>query len=86
MLFKVRDKKGVERWVNPIYVRVIRQKKNTTELWISGEVQPLYLDQPLDTVANVVNAAMPIVDALPAEAPDAANQTEMLTMLASGVI
>jgi len=86
MLFKLRDKKGVEWWVNPTHVRVIRQKKETTELWLSGEVQPLYLDQPLDTVAAVVNAAMPLTDMLPASSQDSGSNTDFLTMLATGVI
>ena len=86
MLFKVRDHKGTERWINPTYVRLLRARKDKTEIWVAGQNHAIYLDQPMDKVANVVNAAMPIVDALPAESPDAADQTEMLTLLAAGVI
>lgn len=86
MLFKVRDIKGNDRWINPIYIRLVRWRRNKTELWISGNNVAIIVDRPLDEVANVVNAAMPIVDALPAESPEAADQTAMLTMLAGGII
>lgn len=86
MLFKVRDIKGTERWINPIYIRLVRWRRNKTELWISGNNMAIIVDRPLDEVANVINAAMPIVDALPAESPDAAEQAAMLTLLASGAL
>ncbi len=86
MLFKVRDHKGTERWINPTYVRLLRDRKGKTEIWVAGQNHAVFVEHPMDKVADVVNSAMPIVDALPAESPDAADQTEMLTLLAAGVI
>lgn len=85
MLFKVVDHKGTERWINATYVRSIRSRKDKTEMHVTGETMPIYLNQPLDTVAQVVNAAMPLADLTPGDAPGATDQSDFLTLLATGV-
>ncbi len=59
MLFKTRDVRGKERWVNARFVRMVRPgRKGLTEIWISGEGTPVKLDYPADQVAEVVNTAL----------------------------
>ncbi len=86
MLFKVRDHKGTERWINPTYVRLLRARKNKTEMHVSGETMPIYLTQPMDTVAQVVNASMPLADLSAGENPGGDDDSDFLTLLAAGVI
>jgi len=85
MLFKVTDIKGDDRWINPTYVRLIRWRRKKTELWIAGQNHAIYVDRPLDDVASVVNAAMPLVDAVPGELGGGPtdDQVAMLTMLSA---
>ncbi len=57
MLIKIKDNKGIERWVNPSYIRVVRGKKAVTEIWVQGQATPILVTFSADEVAAVVNAA-----------------------------
>ncbi|MEM1329364.1 MAG: hypothetical protein AAGG07_02255 [Planctomycetota bacterium] len=65
MLVKVTDIKGNDRWINAAYVRLIRWRSNRTEIWVAGNTTAILIDRPLDEVAEVLNAAMPVMDLFP---------------------
>lgn len=82
MLFKVKDIKGDERWINPTYVRLIRSRKNKTEIWVAGNNVAIYVDRELDEVAAVINAALPLSESLPGDLGTTPDETAaMLTLL-----
>ncbi|MEM9066326.1 MAG: hypothetical protein AAGB51_12640 [Planctomycetota bacterium] len=83
MLFKVTDIKGDTRWINPTYVRLIRERKNRTEIWVAGNSVAIYVDRPLDEVANVINAALPLSEDLTLEgtSPSPDETAALLTIL-----
>ena len=84
MLVKVTDIKGNERWINAAYVRLIRSRANRTEIWVLGNTTAIMVDRPLDEVAQVFNAAMPLIDLFPKDSGDGGDgndPTGFLTML-----
>jgi len=82
MLFKVKDIKGDERWINPTYVRLIRRRKNKTEIWVAGNNVAIYIDRELDEVAAVINAALPLTESIPGDTGSIPDDTAaMLTLL-----
>ena len=62
MLAKLVDHKGDELWVNPIYVRLLREKKGITEMLLTSgpgaSTGVVKIPQPLDEVAMTLNIAM----------------------------
>lgn len=79
MLVKLVDHKGEAVWINPIYVRAIKAKKNLTEVYIvpgSGSATGVIkLEQPLDEVAMQVNVGLLGEDAIPPDLGADANAT-----------
>jgi len=65
MLTKLTDVKGVEWWINPIHVKLIREKRGKSEVHMAspsvwGNQSPsLRVPIPADELAAVLNAAMP---------------------------
>ncbi len=67
MLVRFTDKDGRETWINPIHVRVVREKhgmlggkKNVTEVWFSFHAQSeaIYFNEPPAEIAAALNAAI----------------------------
>ncbi|MFK7884691.1 MAG: hypothetical protein AB8F26_10975 [Phycisphaerales bacterium] len=60
MLIKVVDHKGKERFINAAFIKSVTPKNETqTEIEISGWAMKLKVDQPAETVAQIVNASLP---------------------------
>jgi len=60
MLVKVVDHKGKERYINAAFIKSITPKnETTTEIEISGWATKLKVSQPVDAVAQIVNASLP---------------------------
>lgn len=59
MLVRIMDAKGKERWLNPIYVKSLIPKGDSTDIEISGWSTKLRVKQAADEVALAINAAMP---------------------------
>jgi hypothetical protein len=69
MLVRLEDIKGRPYWINPTHVKLIQQDKKglVTELvmsYQSGFSTSLVIkvDRPIDEVAQLVNAGMPLID------------------------
>lgn len=68
MLVKLTDTKGRAHWINPVYVRALREKGGVTEVCIQipGMLgNGLRVPQPMDEVAMAINVAMPDVGGYP---------------------
>ncbi|MBX3363650.1 MAG: hypothetical protein KF866_02685 [Phycisphaeraceae bacterium] len=63
MLLKLIDAKGITHWVNPLHVKMLREKKGVTEVFItmnpSWPSPTLKIKEPIDTIAALINASMP---------------------------
>lgn len=68
MLVKLTDTRGRESWINPVYVRALREKSGVTEVCIQipGTLgNGIRVPKPMDEVAMAINVAMPDVSGLP---------------------
>ena len=76
MLVKVIDHKGKERYVNAAYIKSVTPKdENRTDIEVSGWATKIRVDQPAESVAQIINAAMPSnLDALLASETEQQNQ------------
>lgn len=79
MLVKFTDVKGVNYWVNPLHVKMLREKKGLTEVFIvynPGWASPSFkVKQSAEEVAALLDAAMPDAGAfVPDDDPMAAKQ------------
>lgn len=60
MLVKVIDTKGKERFVNAMYIRSVLPKGlNRSEIDFGGLGTRIRVDQPAESVAEIINASMP---------------------------
>ncbi|MCB9845146.1 MAG: hypothetical protein H6811_04060 [Phycisphaeraceae bacterium] len=63
MLVRLTDTKGRSAWINPIHVRLLREKKEITEVFITpvslGVSPVLRVPMRMDDVAAMLNASMP---------------------------
>ncbi len=68
MLIRLTDKDGRETWINPIHVRIVRQKHgmlggktDVTEVWFSFHAQSeaIYFGESPAEIAAALNAGMP---------------------------
>lgn len=63
MLVKLTDTKGLTYWLNPIHVKMLREKKGVTEIFLtinsSWPSPNLKVKEPLDAIAAMISAAMP---------------------------
>ncbi|RMH30901.1 MAG: hypothetical protein D6692_00970 [Planctomycetota bacterium] len=77
MLVKVIDHKGKERYINAAFVKSITPKDEIrTDIEVSGWAVKLRVEQPAETVAQVINAALPSAfDALLAAESEQQNDT-----------
>lgn len=63
MLIRLTDIKNLTHWINPIHVKMLRQKKGVTEVFIT--INPSWVSPtiktriPIDELADMLNAAMP---------------------------
>ncbi|MCC6285162.1 MAG: hypothetical protein IT439_07670 [Phycisphaerales bacterium] len=68
MLVKFTDVKDVNYWVNPLHVKMLREKKGLTEIFIvynPGWAAPSFkVKQSAEEVAALLDAAMPDAGAL----------------------
>lgn len=69
MLVQVSDNKGKMYWINPLYVRMLKEKgKDRTEVvgvhstWGTA----LVVDEPMDSLAERISVAMPVSEAVTA--------------------
>jgi hypothetical protein len=62
MLVRFTDRKGKVCWVNPVHVRAVRPHKGGTAivLPVSGLEGSVEVRLPVDDVARMLNAGMPI--------------------------
>ncbi len=67
MLVQVSDNKGKMYWINPLYVRMLKEKgKDRTEVigvqstWGTA----LIVDEPMDSLAERISVAMPVSEAV----------------------
>ncbi|TVQ81579.1 MAG: hypothetical protein EA380_01375 [Phycisphaeraceae bacterium] len=66
MLVQVKDPKGKLYWINPLYVRLLKEKgKDRTEVTgvNSSWGTPMVVDEPMDSLAERISVAMPNFDA-----------------------
>ena len=77
MLVKVIDHKGKERYINAAFVKSVTPKDDSrTDIEISGWAVKIRVEQPAETVAQIINAALPSAfDALLAAESDQQNET-----------
>lgn len=66
MLVELTDVKGETWWVNPAYVRIMREKKGRTEIWVTGNTSTLKIERPLVEVATEISAALQAMSSLSA--------------------
>ncbi|MCC5822483.1 MAG: hypothetical protein LAT64_02770 [Phycisphaerales bacterium] len=60
MLVKVVDHKGKERFINAAFVKSLHPKgDDQADIEISGWATKIRVAQPMDQVAEIINAAMP---------------------------
>ena len=60
MLVKLVDTKGKDHYINAVYVKAILPKGfNQCAVEISGRSTRLRIKQPAETIAAIINAAMP---------------------------
>ncbi len=78
MLVRFEDTKGKPAWINPIHVKMLRQKKEITEVYVSGtpgwNSPYLKVRMAMDEVADMLNAAMPDMAFVPDDDLAAAQQ------------
>ena len=60
MLVKITDHKGKPRYLNPAYVKSLNPKGDDTEVEVSGWAMKMRVALPIDEVAAILNAAMPL--------------------------
>ncbi|MEO0482943.1 MAG: hypothetical protein AAF138_04920 [Planctomycetota bacterium] len=58
MLVELTDIKGETWWVNPAYVRVIREKKGRTEIWVTGHTTVIRVERPVAEVVTEISVAL----------------------------
>lgn len=73
MLVKFTDSKGKEVWVNPIHVKLIEQRRQTTIIVLGPGAtasggSSIKVREPIDLVAEILNAAMPDMAYVPDDA------------------
>ena len=59
MLVRFEDTKGKPVWINPVHVRMLRQKRDLTEIQTPGSSTFVKIRMPIDQVADMLNSAMP---------------------------
>lgn len=73
MLVRFEDIKKNQIWINPIHVKMLRQKKDITEIFITFQralgSPALKVRMPLEEVAATLNAAMPDLPFVPDDDP-----------------
>lgn len=73
MLVRFEDTKKNQIWINPIHVKMLRDKKSVTEIYISYQSAfgsgVLKVRMPIDEVAATLNAAMPDLSFVPDDDP-----------------
>lgn len=87
MLVKLTDTKGRAHWINPVYVRALREKRGVTEVCIQipGVIGTgLRVPQPMDDVAMTINVAMPDASYPPDESLEEAQQAAASAAAMSG--
>lgn len=69
MLVRFESTKGQGVWINPIHVRLLRDKKNgRTQISMTGngmEATSVMVDMALDDVALLLNEGMPAIELPP---------------------
>lgn len=87
MLVKVIDHKGKERYINAAFIKSVTAKDELrTDIEVSGWNIKIRVEQPAETVAQTVNAALPsALDALLAteaeQQQQAANNAAMIAVI-----
>ncbi len=59
MLVRFEDTKSKPIWINPVHVRMLRQKRHMTEIQTPGSNMFVKVRMPIDQVADMLNSAMP---------------------------
>lgn len=66
MLVEVTDIKGQAWWVNPAYVRMMREKRGRTEIWVTGHTGVLKTERPIAELVTDISAALQGMSAMTA--------------------